>query len=219
MRCFSEYGGTNAGVWLRTCYDADKEEKHAALFKEFVTECEVVGPDGLVLDDHELFATDLAGMLELLPERVTSSAGAYHVTWREENLREIEEEEEEEEEEEREMEDDTQTAGDKKRREMLGPKKSEQKLVRNRYSIYHAACIVTHVFVEDEEALETGLVLHIYLDDCGNVVRQERVDATSVSNFDGLWFDGAWKESIIPGDGQVVGPAYLPGGVRGPPYR
>lgn len=39
------------------------------------------------------------------------------------------------------------------------------------YGIYHSYCVVTHPFIEDEEALDDGGLLHVSLDDCGNVVR------------------------------------------------
>lgn len=71
--------------------------------------------------------------------------------------------------------------------------------------------------MEDEDAQRAGKILHVYLDDCGNVVRQNRVDSDEVSNFEGSWFEGSWvpsfEDEAIP-----VGSTYLPGGLRGPPY-
>lgn len=41
----------------------------------------------------------------------------------------------------------------------------------------HQACVVTYAIIEDEEALETGLVALLFLDDCGRVVRRTRMCA------------------------------------------
>jgi hypothetical protein len=40
--------------------------------------------------------------------------------------------------------------------------------------VYHSYCVVTHLFLENEEAFDGGRLLHVFLDDCGNVVRQWR---------------------------------------------
>jgi hypothetical protein len=45
-----------------------------------------------------------------------------------------------------------------------------------RYAAYHAAVVVTHLLVEDEEALDGVGLLHMFLDHCGDVVRQSRPD-------------------------------------------
>ena len=85
------------------------------------------------------------------------------------------------------------------------------------YWTYHATCVVTHAAIEDAKAQYSGGVLHVFLDDCGNVVRQMRVDSNKVDNFNGAWFEGSWKDVwVYPGE---LGPAYLPGCVRGPPYK
>jgi hypothetical protein len=57
--------------------------------------------------------------------------------------------------------------------------------------MYHAACVVAHAFIEDAEAQGGGGVLHMFLDDCGKVIRQIRVDPNEVNNFDGTWFEGS----------------------------
>ena len=59
-----------------------------------------------------------------------------------------------------------------------------------RYGAYHAACVVTHLFVVDEEAFDGAGLLHMFLDDCGNVVRQWRTDDKG-EDFD---VDGTWNE-------------------------
>lgn len=91
-----------------------------------------------------------------------------------------------------------------------------------RYSLWHAACVVTHIFVEDEVALNGGGLLHVFLDDYGNVVRQWRVKSDgSEDNYDGAWFERCYKADFDGGMGgsmEEIGPAYHEGGSRGPPY-
>ena len=52
------------------------------------------------------------------------------------------------------------------------------------YWTYHAAYMVTYALIEDAKAQYGGRVLHVFLDDCRNVVRQMRVDSNEVDNFD-----------------------------------
>ncbi|GIK02899.1 hypothetical protein Aspvir_006962 [Aspergillus viridinutans] len=88
------------------------------------------------------------------------------------------------------------------------------------YWFYHAECVVTHPFGEEEKALDDRKILHVFLDDCVNIVRQYHRDSCSASGFDGLRFEGLWDELFrFAGDICEIGPAYLPGGVRGPPYE
>ncbi|KAF7125329.1 hypothetical protein CNMCM5793_001507 [Aspergillus hiratsukae] len=74
LRRYAGYSGSEEeGLWLRTCYDPEKEATHKALFKKFVHHQDAVGYHSLVLDDKELFADlDVAGFLEIFPERVTN---------------------------------------------------------------------------------------------------------------------------------------------------
>jgi hypothetical protein len=61
-----------------------------------------------------------------------------------------------------------------------------------KYSRFHAACVVTHVFVEDEEALDGAGLLHVFLDHRGNVLRQWRVEEGGGDDcFDGCWAEGS----------------------------
>lgn len=66
-----------------------------------------------------------------------------------------------------------------------------------RYGACHAAYILTHLFAVDEEALDEAALLHIFLDDCGNVARQWRTDDEGEDfHVDGTWNDGVWKEDF-----------------------
>ncbi|CAP93003.1 hypothetical protein E8E15_003093 [Penicillium rubens] len=199
------------GLWLRLCYK--KEEAHESIWSHN-EDVAYVGPDGVVLDDEEIFGgLDLAAALEIFPERVTNGGSSGHIKLREETLREILGD----------LEDDT-GSGEEDYSDDIKEKVAEFRASRAKnpllkYGLYHAACVVTHAFVEDEVALDGGGLLHVFWDDCGNVVRQWRVeDDGAEDNFDGAWAEGAWKENFINGIGEL-GPAYHEGGMRGPPYN
>lgn len=203
LRRYAGYSGSEAeGLWLRTCYDPEKEDTHESLFKEFAYHNDAISYHSLVLDDKELFADlDVAGLLEIFPERVTNARAIRGVERREKRLLEVLEWEEE---------------------DKISPPdpQVDPAAFAEHYMYYHAECVVTHLFVEDEKALEDWEVLHVFLDECGNIVRQYRQDSPSASGFDGLWLGGRWNEGFRGvGDIGEIGPAYLPGGVRGPPYE
>lgn len=165
--------------------------------------------DALILDDAELFAGDWSHVLEIFPERVTKSCDESYNEAQNNSLAELQE-----------NEDDTadDAEAQKSERELLaelGPREFQQHMCRG-YRQYHVDCVVTHMFVEDKYALEGNGLLHVFLDDCGNVVRQLRVEPGWVDNFDAAWVGGHWDEAYF--EDAEVGPAYLPGGVRGPPY-
>jgi hypothetical protein len=154
----------------------------------------------------------VAAALELFPERVTNEGSTGHIKLREETLREVLGY----------VEDDT-GSGEEDYSDEIKEMLAQMRATRAanpllKYGLYHAACVVTHAFVEDEVALDGGGLLHVFWDDCGNVVRQWRVEDDGVEdNFDGAWVEGAWKENFINGIGEL-GPAYHEGGMRGPPY-
>jgi hypothetical protein len=129
--------------------------------------------------------------LELFPERVTNAVRWNHRELREQILAET-------------LED-------------LEDCNPAEALKPEQYVDYHAACVVTHIFVEDRHALETGDLLHVFLDDCGNVVREWQTEEGADDEFDGGWFERIWREDISGGRGEL-GPAYQRGGCRGPPY-
>lgn len=143
-----------------------------------------------MLDNESIFGgLDLAAALEIFPERVANERVNFEL--RERSLRNAIEDAEE---------------GDFDE-DPLEP-----------YALYQAECVVTHMYVEDDVAVNGGGLLHVFLDDCGNVVRHWRVqDDGSESNYDGAWHERLWKEAFESKCGEV-GPAYHKGGSRGPPY-
>ncbi|KOS38546.1 hypothetical protein ACN38_g10642 [Penicillium nordicum] len=140
------------------------EEGHNALWSANKL-AEWVTYDGIVLDDESIFGgLDLAAALEVFPERVDERV---NFEIREESLRDAIEVAEEGDWDENPLEP---------------------------YALYQADCVVTHMYVEDDVAVNGGGLLHVFLDDRGNVVRQWRVqDDGSENNYDGAWFERVWK--------------------------
>ncbi|KAL3492738.1 hypothetical protein BJX62DRAFT_235896 [Aspergillus germanicus] len=196
----------NEGMWVRTCYDIENEEAHIGLWDKYVDISQVISPDSLVLEDKALFDNaDTDRILELFPERVTNHCAPEDVAWREKQLADFFQEVREYGDEEEVFKSEEQGLG-------LSPEE-----ICRKYWNYHADCVVSHFFIEDGSAQRDKGLLHVFLDDCGNVLRQMRVYSDEVDNFDGAWAEGHWKESWCDLRGEI-GEAYLPGGLRGLPY-
>lgn len=131
--------------------------------------------DALVLDDSELFEnTPWTSLLEIFPERVTNSCEESNAESQARIFTELGETEDRnegiEDEEDREFQRNLYAE--------LPPSEFEQEMCRRYiYHTYQSVSIVTHIFVEDKRVQvggkEAGL-LHVYLDDRGNMVRQLR---------------------------------------------
>ncbi|EAL90883.1 hypothetical protein KXX16_001277 [Aspergillus fumigatus] len=208
LRPYAEYTGSlDEGLYLRLCYDADKEEVHRFLWSQNL-DVAFVGPDGIIFDDKELFGgggINLARFLETFPERVTNAGSVAHAKHRETVLRDT-------------LMRIREGGGNTEAEEEDGfPEEVKDPLLQ--YGEYHAACVVTHLFIEDEEALDGNGLLHVFFDDTGNVVRHWRTDDEGGDyDFDGTWKEGNWKEDFVSGRGEL-GVVYREGGVRGPPYE
>ena len=196
------------GLWLRLCYT--DEEAHKSLWSDN-EDAEWVTHGGVVLDDESIFGgLDLTAALEIFPERVTNES--VNLELREKELREMVAAE-------RESPDPSAEDYSDEIKERLARQRAElQENPLSRYALYQAECVITHIYVEDEVAIDGGGLLHVFLDDCGNVVRQYRVQHDgSEDKYDGSWFERLWKEAFESGIGEI-GPAYHEGGSRGPPY-
>ena len=77
--------------------------------------------------------------------------------------------------------------------------------------------LVNYLIIEDKQALESGKVLVVFVDDVGQVVRKNRVDAEEVMSLGGMWMHCAYDDLEIWMEGEV-GADYVVGGARGPPY-
>ena len=194
---------------IRTCYNKELEQNHQSFWHNYVIENDVIGTDALVLDDSELFTRDWSSILEIYPELVTDQCDENTTTDPANILAEFRDNENN-----RSINKETRLS-EKELFLTLGPRKFQQEMCR-RYLKYHVRCIVTHVFVEDKQTLEGEGLLHMYLDDCGSVVRQLREQPEWLDHFECLWLDGSWDEGYF--EDAESGPSYLPGGARGPPY-
>ncbi|KAJ5550594.1 hypothetical protein N7535_001463 [Penicillium sp. DV-2018c] len=208
LRTYAYNTGAELGLWLRLYYT--DEEAHTTLWSDN-EDAEWVTHEGVVLDDENTFGgLDLAAALEIFPERVTNER--VNLELREKRLRNaLAAEQEGPDSGEEDYSDEV--------KERLARQRAElEEYPLSRYGLYQAECVVTHIYVEDEVAANGGGLLHVFLDDCGNVVRQWRVhNDGSEDNYDGAWFERLWKEAFASRFGEI-GPAYHEGGSRGPPY-
>ncbi|KAL4924763.1 uncharacterized protein BDV17DRAFT_295128 [Aspergillus undulatus] len=202
------------GLWVRTIYGAEADKVHSTIWQDFVENGMVLGPDAIVLDDEELFANaDITRVMEIFLEWAVGND--WKKKWAGKVLAEVVEEckywenDAVKEDGERESAVDIQTIRRRGR-------ERDPNYLCEQYWEYHVACIHSYLFVEDAVTHETGESLLVYLDDCGNMVRQERRNAEEADNFFGSWHGGNWKDGLVgPG---TLGEVYQIGGARGPPY-
>ncbi|KAL3456199.1 hypothetical protein BJX64DRAFT_281531 [Aspergillus heterothallicus] len=171
---------------------------------------QVISAGSLVFDDRELFENaDIARVLELFPERVTNPATPEKRAFAERELRSFFDEW---------FDDEEKESTSEKERELTAQGRGEE--VARGYWSYQADCVVAHFFIEDAQTQTGKGLLHVFVDDCGNLVRKTRAKWDEVDNFDGAWLEGHWKEGwACNPEGGELGAAYLPGGLRGPPYN
>ncbi|BCR84032.1 uncharacterized protein ACHE_11434A [Aspergillus chevalieri] len=207
LRRFALAAGINP-IWMRICYDADSPDAHDAIWREFMCEkYQAACPGSLIFNDPTTFGTDNVDLaLEAFPERVINTSRPEYAHVREAALQCL-------------------RGGDTSRwtrlegqyEDILDQDEIDAIVIRERFVSYHIACIVTYILVEDMGTLMGDGVLLVFLDDMGNVVRQDRMSPEQVDNFEIKWRTGRWKY-YAERYAQEVGPAYLNGGVRGPPY-
>ena len=114
----------------------------------------------MILDDKSIIGgLDLVAAMELFPERITNEG--VNIKLRETILREILSE----------LKEDTRSGegdySDKVKEELA---RLTAPIMTNpllKYSRYHAACVVTHIYVEDKEPLNGGALLHVFFDTVG----------------------------------------------------
>lgn len=212
LRYLTLFASSDGGLWVRTCYEKELEQAHKALWREYALDRQALDNETLVLEDEALLqGISIEGLLDIFPERVADECGdtGDRIELEEKALIPL-----------RQRDDDDGDGDDAEEKELfskLTRHDFQQEMCRRRYAAYHRSCTKTHVFVEDKHAQTGGGVFHVFLDDCGNMVRQNREEPEWVDMYLDAWSDLSYDE--LPGyfDGEV-GPAYLPGGVRGPPY-
>lgn len=187
-------------IWLRTSYeDQERHEEFCRLELGCVDSGDGLREDSIILSDHHYYDVESwQKILEFLPEIVVDQCKEQQVT--ESNYR----------------------GGDIRReyeREFMtcesGPEIEETVLAAQQYG-----CIARFMLVEDNEmyASDPPLFHAIWLDDCGNVVRESRVTAEDACDYFAMAADGAGGEQEIWSKEATVGPKYLSGAEYGPPF-
>jgi len=82
----------------------------------------------------------------------------------------------------------------------------------------HYASQVGHIWVADEKAIRSGKLMVAWFDDCGRVVRYNRVPGKEVDEVIGLIEGAMVNEHGVWVDAEI-GPDYDCGGICGPPSR
>jgi len=102
-------------------------------------------------------------------------------------------------------------------RRNLPQERAEEEIFDIVHSPVQKAYVANYLVIEDKQALESGEVLVVYVDDVGQVVRKNRVDVREVESLGGMWMQWAYDDVEIWMEGEV-GVDYVVGGARGPPY-
>jgi hypothetical protein len=81
----------------------------------------------------------------------------------------------------------------------------------------HYDATIMYMFVADKEAIETGEVAVLFIDDCGRVIRHNRIPPQDCESLSGGWLECSSYDIYEFVDGKP-GPAYSRGGICGPPF-
>lgn len=83
-------------------------------------------------------------------------------------------------------------------------------------TLFHADFTENYLFIADSEAMKSGLVLVVFFDDRGRVVRQQRIKPDWAEDLAGAWFQGTFDETE-EFETAELGPEYQRGGPTWPP--
>ena len=191
--------GLVGSVWLRTCYREGTDAQHEALVEHIDMEM-AVDRDERLLNDAILydFGNHWEKVLEYVPELITNQDASASY-WSDELRKAVDTFRKAQE----------FLSGASATAEFEGPPKRmledalghlpaaevQGYVLKILQSDIQRACVVNYMIVEDEEALETGLVLLLFLDECGRVVRQFRLSASEAEQIGGGWLELCWDES------------------------
>jgi hypothetical protein len=82
----------------------------------------------------------------------------------------------------------------------------------------HYAAQVGHAWIIDEEAVRSGKLMIAWYDDCGRVVRYNRVPGEGVEEVE-IAIEFCWVNERSVWCDAEIGPDYDEDGICGPPYR
>ncbi|KAL8913519.1 MAG: hypothetical protein Q9171_001707 [Xanthocarpia ochracea] len=198
--------GSIATVWLRTCYSEGTDEKHDEIVENIDMQLAVDGEDQL-LNDPDLydFGANWQQVFDVLPELLEPQEG----NW------------------------DVMKESQRQAMEALvafaegGVSRAPSDLLKNLSSYQgkeledavadflqseaHAAQVHGFMVLEDEEALNSGRPILIFLDVLGRVVRSQRVENGDEANIMGSWEMCSWHE-ISQWEDAELGEDYKIGG-------
>ncbi|KAL8729756.1 MAG: hypothetical protein Q9181_004892 [Wetmoreana brouardii] len=194
-------------VWLRTCYSQGTDEKHEDLV-DCVDMFMAVDGDERLLNDPNLynFGADWHHVFDVLPELLERDSD--HLSYYKERQR-------------RAMEDLRKFAeggltqappGLVESLPSFQGKELEDYVAMVLQSRVHAACVIGWIVLEDEEALNSGMPVLLYLDILGRVVRSKRGEIWDTLAISGAWHNRSWRE-IREWEDAELGDDYKNGGV------
>lgn len=180
----------SAAVWLRTCYSQGSNEKHDNLIK-YVDMYNAVDGQHRLLNDADLynFGTEWQQVFDFVPELLEPQEESGWTLKAQRHTEAVEK-----------LKDfaiggiDRAPAGLRQAFSRLQASEMEYNIAWALQSAVHETCVMTWIVLEDEEALETGMVAILFLDAVGRVVRKQRVDADEAESMGGFWMDGSWNE-------------------------
>jgi hypothetical protein len=214
-------------IWLRTCYTTGSDEIHSRLLRDF-DPGEALNSEDTVLDDATLYSygDDWAKIFSVLPEIILQikdfSESDY---WKDssDSVRRYLDDEKYFIEQLKECiasqpsTRDEMSAAFHEQNEDAFQDEGEESFGWALRSL-HLASTHSWCVVADEEAIQTGLVLLVFFDDKGRVVRQGRRTPSDCTYMEGAFVDGCIDEDETMNFGEP-GPAYAVGGVCGPPFE
>lgn len=195
-------------AWLRTDYSPDTDDQHEELMSNTDVE-DAVGSRRNLLNDADLynFGNEWQKVFSVLPELLDPTANKLDTDW-------VNQEKEDVMNEKFPLHIEQLIA---KIRRNLPQERAEKEIFDIVHTPVQKSYVVNYLVIEDKQALESGKVLVVFVDDMGQVVRKNRVDVEEVDSLGGMWMQCAYDDLDIWMEGEV-GVDYVVGGARGPPY-
>ena len=182
---------TDKVIWLRTCYEPGADSEHERLLSSLCYDIEEATEgdgDECLLDDQTLYdyGDDWTRIFRRLPELVKGDHRSF--------------------------DDHKQAIRDAQVKAIREFENNRDEDIKEpSYNIVHIMCQTNHLFIEDAEALRTGSLLVVWLDDCGRVVRQGRCPADELQDLSALQTKGAVYDCFQPWMTGEIGEAYRDG--------
>ncbi|OCK94862.1 uncharacterized protein K441DRAFT_659292, partial [Cenococcum geophilum 1.58] len=172
-------------VWLRTDYSPDSDGQHEELMSKFDVE-DAVGYRHNLLNDADLydFGNEWQRVFSVLPELLDPAGGMLDAD------------------DVNEMKEDAMNEKFPPHieqhianiRRNLPQERAEEEIFDITHAPVQKAYVVNYLVIEDKQALESGKMLVVFVDDVGQVVRKNRVDGWEVDSLGGMWMQCAYDD-------------------------